>query len=192
MTTPQEDVAHAIKDHLNWAPKDVRNAAEIGVYRGALSKWLLTTFANLHLVMVDTWKTNQTLDCELREGFRPQKWWDKVHREALDKTSPFSNRRSVVKKPSLLAAKDFPLDFFDFVFIDAGHQYPEVLSDIQVWTPKVKHGGVVCGHDIDNPRRHAKTFNWRVRQAVEKYLSNNPGSLLLGPPETMTWFFVRP
>ena len=37
----------------------------------------------------------------------------------------------------------------DFIFIDASHQYPDVLKDIKLWSKKVKIGGYITGHDID-------------------------------------------
>jgi predicted O-methyltransferase YrrM len=35
----------------------------------------------------------------------------------------------------------------DILFIDAGHEYDEVLSDIQRWQPYVRPGGLILGHD---------------------------------------------
>ena len=53
----------------------------------------------------------------------------------------------IVKAESIEAAKEFDNGTFDFVFIDAGHTYEEVLSDIQAWLPKMKDGGIISGHD---------------------------------------------
>ena len=37
--------------------------------------------------------------------------------------------------------KTFPADFFDWIYIDAGHSYIDVLSDIKLAKDKVKPGG---------------------------------------------------
>jgi predicted O-methyltransferase YrrM len=37
----------------------------------------------------------------------------------------------------------------DLVFIDADHGYDAVRQDILAWMPKVKSGGIICGHDCE-------------------------------------------
>ena len=34
----------------------------------------------------------------------------------------------------------------DYVYIGADHRYSEVKADISAWLPKVRCGGVICGH----------------------------------------------
>lgn len=66
--------------------------------------------------------------------------WDKYSYEVDDK---FSNRE------------------FDFLYIDAEHTYESVKKDLELYTPKVKRGGIIGGHDY--------TDNWAgVRQAVDE------------------------
>jgi len=40
----------------------------------------------------------------------------------------------------------------DFIFIDGGHSYECVKLDIQKWTPKVRKGGWLLGHDYKSPK----------------------------------------
>jgi hypothetical protein len=55
---------------------------------------------------------------------------------------------SVLKSPSLAAAKQFEDASLDFVYLDACHEEASVAADIKAWLPKVKVGGVLCGHDF--------------------------------------------
>jgi predicted O-methyltransferase YrrM len=50
---------------------------------------------------------------------------------------------------------------FDLVFIDASHEYADVKKDIAMWSPLVKPGGFIMGHDYCD--------RWEsVRQAVDE------------------------
>lgn len=56
----------------------------------------------------------------------------------------------VYVEDSALAANLIPDAFLpDAVFIDGSHKYEQVCKDIDAWLPKVKEGGILCGHDID-------------------------------------------
>jgi Methyltransferase domain len=49
---------------------------------------------------------------------------------------------------SLQAATMYDAASLDFVFLDADHSYEGVSADIAAWTPKVKRGGIIAGHDF--------------------------------------------
>jgi len=65
-----------------------------------------------------------------------------------------------IYKTSEEAHKDVPDDSLDFVYIDGNHQYEFVKKDIRLWEPKVKGGGLICGHDYQMKRK--------VRRAVDE------------------------
>lgn len=52
-----------------------------------------------------------------------------------------------VKKTSIEAARDFADQSLDAVYIDAEHDEDNVRADVKAWTPKIKKGGFVSGHD---------------------------------------------
>jgi predicted O-methyltransferase YrrM len=58
-------------------------------------------------------------------------------------------RIKIINLPSDLAVQQFPDEYFDVVFLDADHRYKWIKEDINRWLPKVKKGGLLCGHDCE-------------------------------------------
>lgn len=56
---------------------------------------------------------------------------------------------NVHAEDSVFAAKGFLPGTLDAVFIDGDHNEEAVYADIEAWAPKIKSGGILCGHDID-------------------------------------------
>jgi hypothetical protein len=54
---------------------------------------------------------------------------------------------SKIKGDSAKSAEGFPDKYFDFVYIDACHEYEQALADIRAWMPKIRPNGVLAGHD---------------------------------------------
>jgi predicted O-methyltransferase YrrM len=54
---------------------------------------------------------------------------------------------TLIVASSVRAARLFAPGSVDFAFIDAGHDYQSVLSDLATWWPRVKPGGLLAGHD---------------------------------------------
>ena len=46
-----------------------------------------------------------------------------------------------------MASSYLPDKTLDFVFIDGDHTFNNVMLDILLWTPKVRKGGIISGHD---------------------------------------------
>ncbi|HML02128.1 MAG TPA: class I SAM-dependent methyltransferase, partial [Candidatus Bathyarchaeia archaeon] len=57
-----------------------------------------------------------------------------------------------VKKSSTEAVKELPISEFDFVYIDACHDYEDVMQDIKCFYPLVVRKGVIGGHDYGSYR----------------------------------------
>jgi len=67
-----------------------------------------------------------------------------VYPEFIKNVGHFENLK-VHRMSSLEGAREFKDNSLDMVFIDGGHQYHEVIEDVNIWKPKVKK--MLCGHD---------------------------------------------
>lgn len=47
------------------------------------------------------------------------------------------------------ASQQIRKETLDLVFLDADHRYHEVLEDLNMWYPKIRNGGIFCGHDCE-------------------------------------------
>tara|TARA_B110000503_G_scaffold97711_1_gene146568 strand:+ start:228 stop:788 length:561 start_codon:yes stop_codon:yes gene_type:complete len=140
--------------------------AELGIHDGVNFKHLVNTCPNLSLIGVDLYEAQP-------DNNGPEKWtpgenghpWS--HNSYYQAMLDFCN-----KKPNAKIYKDYttnvadiiPDGSLDFVFIDADHGYEGCLRDIKAWSPKVRKGGYIIGHDIHFPT---------VIQAVTEYFGEN-------------------
>lgn len=51
--------------------------------------------------------------------------------------------------PSRGVEEGFKDNSLDMIFIDGDHRYNSVMEDIEICWPKVKKGGILCGHDCE-------------------------------------------
>ena len=80
------------------------------------------------------------------------------------------NNVQIIKSTSQEAVKKFENNFFDIVYIDAGHRYEEVLRDLDLWAPKIKSGGFIIGDDyFDNPEKDPLTEKYQIKWKKQEY-----------------------
>jgi len=80
-----------------------------------------------------------------------------------------------IRMRSNLAARFFSDRSVDVVFVDADHGYESVLHDIQAWLPKIKLGGMMCGHDFHEV--HWPGVVQAVRESMPEAKTINVGTL---------------
>jgi SAM-dependent methyltransferase len=116
---------------------------EVGSWKGKSSAFMAVEIANskknIQFFCVDTWEGS----VEHKEN--PE--LSQLYEIFLDNMKPVKQFYRPVRLPSLEAVNGFEDNSLDFVFIDASHEYEDVVQDLKAWYPKVKPGGVLAGHD---------------------------------------------
>lgn len=179
---------HAIISRLNGASPVY--GAEIGVSVGALSVNLLTAREDLNLLLVDPYAAGDKSGTWFKSGDtmarRPQSEQDKSFDRARRRVAKVAGGRGhFLRMPSLEAAAYVADGSLDFAFIDADHSYEGCRDDIHAWWPKVKNGGILCGHDYDHP----DFPGWGVKQAVDEFAATLGVEADLG--DDLTWFIRK-
>ena len=71
------------------------------------------------------------------------------------------------------ASEAFSANDFDLVYIDASHEYEDVKLDLNCWYPKLKIGGMLCGHDANREGVHTALEEFSKEQELDLNLSDN-------------------
>jgi len=135
MRSSFKEFAHSIK------------CVEVGVCRGDNALNMLTRFPYMTLYLVDSFDVNNTTF-----QFEGDKF-SKEQRDAfIEKTketlAKYNDRIEWIIKDSKEASEMFEDNSLDYVYIDAQHEYENVLRDLKSWYPKVRVGSVMAGHDL--------------------------------------------
>ena len=121
------------------------NGAEIGVFKGDFSAHILANWLGKKLYLIDSWRHH-------KDQIDASNYLSGDHLENLRKTLfkiySYGERVALIRELSLEAVKLFKDGFFDFIFLDACHDYKNVLADLRAWYPKVRSGGILIGHDF--------------------------------------------
>ena len=132
-----------------------RHGAELGVYEGATSDYLLWNVPDLQMTGVDVWLPIEGGQKDKQTGFSPKDFntIQRARRAAKDVAYVHKRRFHIMETTTLDAARRFERcgSPFDFVFVDASHMTDAVVADVRAWAPLVRPGGAILGHDADWP-----------------------------------------
>ena len=143
--------------------------AELGVKLGefashTLSQWTsCTTY-----VLVDLW-AHQVNYMDIANTDDEEQ--EKTMKTALSTLEPFRDKLEVCRNYTTVCATQYPDDFFDYVYVDARHDYKGVTQDLDAWWPKLKDGGIFSGHDYvtndDGPKQSGQDWSINYDGSVD-------------------------
>lgn len=153
---------------------------EAGVFLGRSLAYMGTIRPDLQLVAIDAWSES---------SLKPSHGDRATYGAFMKHMAPFSNRLTVIQDDSSTAIAS--LAGVDAIFIDAGHDYPEVRKDIAAARLVVKPGGIISGHDYagDNGVCQAVHEAFGGRHQLGDFDVELPGAK---PGKGRCWWVVAP
>ncbi len=162
---PQHD-AKALESVVQMVLKDYVTIAEIGSWKGMSTAVLAKTAQpfNGRVFAIDHWLGS--------DGVPEHK-----QAETSDMLTLFRHNMNAlgvldIIKPmvmdSAMASLIFRDNSLDLVFIDADHRYSNIRSDIMMWLPKLKSGGIICGHDCEEKYTKLGYFTKEIDEHLEE------------------------
>jgi predicted O-methyltransferase YrrM len=149
---------------------DRPRVAEVGVFGGAWSSWLLDTFEPSELHLIDTFCADDHVHGEFTAS---------GHLAYVQ--AAFADRPEVHVRAGLSwdALAELPDDSLDYVYVDADHSYESVQRDIAVAHAKVRSGGIVQFNDYTNYGSYERA-PYGVLDAVNEYVEAHEDVSLVG------------
>lgn len=128
--------------------------AEIGVFKGETTLHLAECPQIKKIYAIDPWIFNSQYsdNKQLNREFKKDNLlgpsvnannWEELFKIISSKLS-INPKIQIIKKHSNEA---FIPEILDFVFIDGDHEYNVVKQDLEIWSSKIKNGGIISGHD---------------------------------------------
>lgn len=142
---------------------------EVGVHTGDTTVALLAHLPKIRVYhAIDPWVSYEQYDGTKyrKPGHKQLKTWGQAKKRFMEVIKPFHKRVSVYEMTSVEACKKIKDESLDWIFIDANYEYPYIKENLELWTPKVKEGGIVSGHDYGG--------KWRdIKKAVDEFVQKN-------------------
>lgn len=127
------------------------NVLEIGGYSGKTTEYLLKNCKDYidEYFVIDPYQFYEEYD-NIFDQRTDQNKLDIAYKQMKLLEKKYS-KLTLLKEFSEDCVSLFTDEYFDLIFIDANHKYEYVKKDIINWYSKVKHSGIISGHDYNYP-----------------------------------------
>ncbi len=131
----------AIEFAKTYFKDSINSIVEVGVLAGGHAFSMKKILNPKQIYLVDSYKP--ILDSI--ETIHTQEEYDGWYNQATLAFKSSDNHKFIIES-SQQAASVVPNDL-DLVYLDASHDELNVIKDIACWYPKLRVGGILCGHD---------------------------------------------
>ncbi len=173
-------------EYLNGLGLD-GDGVEVGTRQGKFAEALLRSWHGRLLHCVDPWLDMTEDERYVDRSNVSQDVHDRYFREATVRLTRFGDRCQIHRLTSLHAAEKFADRSLDFAYLDARHHAEAVTEDLELWAPKIRPGGLLCGHDYLDGVLPSGRFE--VKSAVDAWASQcNQTVTCSGEHVWRSWF----
>lgn len=140
--------------------------AELGVWKGRTAYiWGSVALLNGATVLgIDTFAGRpDKSEPAFAEAHSDPEWFMKQYAQTALRDLPVQ----LIKATTTEAAKTIKDGSLDICFVDADHREEAVIEDITNYLPKMKKGGILCGHDYEWSSVHTAVNRFFVPEARE-------------------------
>jgi hypothetical protein len=177
---------------------------EIGVFRGDFSQQILQAWTGKSLILLDPWRhlveyldSWNLSDEEMEENFKI----------TVTKLTPYKGRVKILRMRSEEAVRAIDDASCDFAYLDANHSYHATNRDLKLWFPKLRAGGLMCGHDyfdaiaddqlepilgtptVSLPKERLTSYG--VKSAVDEFAQRINAKIRVTEEKFPTWYFRK-
>jgi predicted O-methyltransferase YrrM len=149
---------------------------EIGVAHGFNSVYFLDALPNLKkLYAIDPFILyDQDGSRQGAPGiFLSQNNADNIKNMFKRNISPYGDRVEFIEAKSEDTVDQILDSSLDYIFIDGEHSYESVAKDIKNYYVKVKHGGIISGHDFSWPGVQKAVFEFIADTGIDLKFCDN-------------------
>jgi len=152
---------------INLISKNAR-IAEIGVFKGAFSKFLYEILDPTEFVLIDIFEGEMSSGDQ--DGNNLETTDLSIEYNQLSEWAKSKDAVHLKKGDSSTILSTYPDHYFDMIYIDGDHSYEGVKKDLEQAIKKVKKNGYIMGHDYEmNMNKAEHYYIFGVRQAVDEF-----------------------
>lgn len=189
-----------LMEHRNQLPRMLNDlgldgiGVEVGVCEGVFSDVILKTWKGKKLYLIDSWRYIPGVIDFLNTDNNGQ--LDAMAKTFM-KVYDYGSKAVLIRESSVDASELFADESLDFCYIDASHDYKNVMDDLNAWYPKVKSGGIIAGHDyIDGIIQYLKGYVFfEVKKAVDYFFKDKNVTIFSTKEDfaetIISWYLIK-
>jgi predicted O-methyltransferase YrrM len=140
--------------------ENMTTGVELGVQTGWFSSHLLRLWPSCReFHLVDVWASQENYADVANVNQETQ---NQFFERTIENTKEWSQKIRICRNYTSICVENMRDGYFDFIYVDARHDFKGVFEDLRLWWPKLRKGGIMAGHDYvtqnDGPQQTSQVW----------------------------------